>query len=164
MAGKIDTMKRLRLFGDFLMLGSFLMLLWLFATAYLSNFTTTVYINNYGEAHVEMIIMVFFLLPLFLITTALSFLDWKQTWRARGRIAQETHITVEEPGAYRVFVEENLVCSHCRNEFTVKGPDSGGMITCPRCGAQGWYTPRDTRQVSWDDRGPKVKIIKNIRQ
>ncbi len=93
MAGKIDTMKRLRVFGDFLMLGSFLMLLWLFVSAYLSNsFSTTVHINNYGEAHVEMILMLFFLLPLFLLTTALSFLDWRQTWKAKGRIAQEVNV------------------------------------------------------------------------
>ena len=164
MAGKIDTMKRLRVFGDFLMLGSFLMLLWLFVTAYLSNsFSTTVHINNYGEAHVEMIIMVFFLLPLFLLTTALSFLDWKQTWKAKGRIAQEINVRVEEPGPYSGFVEEDLVCPRCLAEFTIKGPGSGGMITCPNCGMQGHYSPMNTRQASWDHHSPKVRILKNIK-
>ncbi len=165
MAGKIDTMKRLRVFGDFLMLGSFLMLLWLFVSAYLSNsFSTTVHINNYGEAHVEMIILAFFLLPLFLLTTALSFLDWRQTWKAKGRIAQEVNVRVEDPGQYSTFVEENLVCPKCLSEFTIKGPQSGGHIMCPRCGEVGWYQPQNTHQTSWDDHTPKVRILKDIRQ
>jgi uncharacterized paraquat-inducible protein A len=164
MAGKIDTMKRLRVFGDFLMLGSFLMLLWLFISAYMSNsFSTTVHINNYGEAHVEMIIMVFFLLPLFLLTTALSFLDWRQTWKAKGRIAQEVNVRVEDPGVYTQFVEESLVCPSCLSEFTIKGPQSGGHIMCPRCGEVGWYEPQNMRQASWDDHTPKVKILKDIK-
>jgi len=164
MAGKIDTMKRLRVFGDFLMLGSFLMLLWLFVSAYFSNnFSTTVHINNYGEAHVEMIIMVFFLLPLFLITTALSFLDWRQTWKAKGRIAQEVNVRIEEPGPYRTFVEENLVCPRCHVEFTVKGPNAQGMITCPSCGVQGHYTPTYAQPATWEDNGPRVRILKDIK-
>ncbi len=164
MAGKIDTMKRLRVFGDFLMLGSFLMLLWFFISAYFSNnFSTTVHINNYGEAHVEMIIMIFFLLPLFLLTTALSFLDWRQTWKAKGKIAQEVNMEIEEPGPYTVFVEEDLVCPKCLSEFTIKGPKSGGMISCPMCGMQGHYSPVNTRQASWDNHGPKVKILKDIK-
>jgi hypothetical protein len=164
MAGKIDTMKRLRVFGDFLMLGSFLMLLWLFISAYMSNgFSTTVHINNYGEAHVEMIIMVFFLLPLFILTTALSFLDWKQTWKAKGRIAQEIHVKVDEPGQYSEFVEESLVCPRCLSEFTIKGPRSGGHIMCPHCGEVGWYQPQNAHRVSYDDHSPRVRILKDIK-
>lgn len=164
MVKKIDTIKRLRLFGDFLMLGTFLLLLWLFISAYLSGFTTTVHINNYGEAHVEMIILVFFLLPLFMVTTALSFIDWRQTWKAKAKILNDVHIQTYEPNPYDDFVEESLICPECRTQFIVKGPDSEGMITCPRCGVRGWYDPAYAEKPRKIDRGPEVKIIKNIKR
>ncbi|UCG69893.1 MAG: hypothetical protein JSV09_02400 [Thermoplasmata archaeon] len=164
MVRKIDTLKRLRLFGDFLMLGTFLLLLWLFISAYLSGFSTTVHINNYGEAHVEMIILVFFLLPLFLVTTALSFLDWRQTWKAKGKILNDIPIRTYEPNPYENFVEESLICPECGSQFIVKGPNAEGMISCPMCGVRGWYSPIYAEKSHDEDRGPEVKIIKNIRQ
>jgi hypothetical protein len=164
MVKKIDTIKRLRLFGDFLMLGTFLLLLWLFISAYLSGFKTTVHINNYGEAHIEMIILVFFLLPLFLITTALSFIDWRQTWKAKSKILNDVQIRRYEPNPYEEFVEESLICPECETQFIVRGPNSEGMITCPTCGVRGWYDPAYARKSQGIDRGPEVKIIKDIRR
>ena len=56
----ICTVKMIRFFGDSLMLGIFLLMVWLFVSAYLNkNFTCTVNINKYGEAQVEMILLVF---------------------------------------------------------------------------------------------------------
>ena len=161
MQGKIDKMKRLRVIGDFLMLGAFFMLISLFLSAYLSNnFRTTVHINNYGEAHVEMIILVFFLLPLSLITVTLSFMDWKQTWKAKGKIISERHLLLETPileaPIYdHVPVSETLVCPRCKARFEARMNYMDGRIMCPTCGLTGVYSTGTSE--------PTVKIIKDIR-
>jgi predicted RNA-binding Zn-ribbon protein involved in translation (DUF1610 family) len=164
MVKKIDTIKRLRLFGDFLMLGSFLLLLWLFITAYLNrDFSTTVQINRYGEAHVEMIILVFFLLPLFILTTSLSFLDWRQTWKAKQMVAANRNIIDYVPQSYNVHLEE-LICPRCRNHFIVRISDFGGVVTCPSCGLEGDHVPdRSPKAPETNGDKPGVRIIKNIR-
>jgi hypothetical protein len=164
MVKKIDTIKRLRLFGDFLMLGSFLLLLWLFVTAYLNrDFSTTVQINRYGEAHVEMIILVFFLLPLFILTTSLSFLDWRQTWKAKQMVAANRNFIDHSPQSYNVRLEE-LICPRCGNHFLVKISDFGGVVTCPSCGLEGDHVPdRAPSPQQGNGNGPEVRIIKNIR-
>ncbi|UCE39186.1 MAG: hypothetical protein JSW00_08205 [Thermoplasmata archaeon] len=157
MAGKIDKMKRLRLVGDFLMLGSFLMLIWLFLSAYLSNdYRTTVNINNYGEAHVEMIVLVFFLLPLFMLTVALSFMDWRQTWKAKGKIMSHKYLLIDTPTTYQFLQEKVAVCPRCQFIFDSNLTCSNGLITCPNCGLTGTH--------SQDEARPSVRIIRNIRR
>lgn len=164
MVRKIDTIKRLRLMGDFLMLGAFLMLLWLFLTAYLSNnFSTTVNINEYGEAHVEMIVLVFFLLPLFLFTTALSFLDWRQTWNARKKIMYQKYLLVDGPIPYQDFPKDILICPRCYDRFEAGINYSGGKITCPNCGLKGSYKLNHV-DIQGNNDKPTVKIIKDIRR
>lgn len=164
MVKKIDTIKRLRLFGDFLMLGSFLLLLWLFITAYLNNdFSTNVQINKYGEAHVEMIILVFFLLPLFILTTALSFMDWRQTWKAKNMVASNQYIMESMPRSYNIRLEE-LICPRCRNHFLVRISDFGGVVTCPSCGLEGDHVPdKNQNKATPSGNKPEVRVIKNIR-
>ena len=84
MHGKIDKLKRLRVVGDFLMLGTFFMLVGVFLSAYLSNdYRSTINVNYYGEAQIEMIVLLFILMPLSLATVILSFLDWKHTCKAK---------------------------------------------------------------------------------
>jgi hypothetical protein len=164
MVKKIDTIKRLRLFGDFLMLGTFLLLLWLFITAYLNkDFSTTVQINRYGEAQVEMIILVFFLLPLFILTTSLSFLDWRQTWKAKHMVATNQNVLDHIPRSYSIRLEE-LICPRCRNHFLVSISDFGGVVTCPSCGLEGNHIP-DTPETGDNQKGskPEVRIIKDIK-
>jgi uncharacterized paraquat-inducible protein A len=163
MVRKIDTVKRLRLFGDFLMLGIFLMLLWVFLSAYFTNdYTTTVHVNSYGEAHLEMIILVFILLPLFLITTALSFIDWRQTWKAKEKILSQRYL-MRDASMYRHNMSEGeVICPRCGDMFLVRVPHSGGSITCPTCGLMGWYSPSEVEDSGVKDK-PEVKIIKNIR-
>ena len=164
MVKKIDTIKRLRLFGDFLMLGTFLLLLWLFLSAYLSNdFSTKVHINNYGEAHVEMIILVFFLLPLFLFTTALSFLDWRQTWKARSKIMAQKYLLQEAPRYYQRPPDDDLICPRCNEIFYARHNFVNGNIICPSCGLRGTYEPSNMDLTAMDAK-PNVKIIKNIRR
>ncbi|MEE9150773.1 MAG: hypothetical protein V3U20_02950 [Thermoplasmata archaeon] len=132
MVGKIDTIKRLRLFGDFLMLGSFLLLLWLFLSAYLSSeFNTTVHVNNYGEAHIEMIVLVFFLLPLFLFTTALSFIDWRQTWKARQKILSQKYLLTDAPSPYQECAEPLVNRPVASNGPVVLHTKSTGMRRHP---------------------------------
>jgi uncharacterized paraquat-inducible protein A len=164
MVKKIDTIKRLRLFGDFLMLGSFLLLLWLFVTAYLNEgFSTSVNINQYGEAHVEMIILVFFLLPLFLLTTALSFMDWRQTWKSKSMVATQKIILSDGPPFFQEFLEE-IVCPRCRHKFVVKMSNFGVFVTCPSCGLEGKYMPEHSAaQMGAAGEKPEVRIIKDIR-
>lgn len=165
MVRKIDTIKRLRLFGDFLMLGSFLLLLWLFLSAYLSSeFNTTVHINNYGEAHIEMIVLVFFLLPLFLFTTALSFIDWRQTWKARQKILSQKYLLMDAPSPYQEFPEEGLICPRCNAMFEVNRTFAKGTITCPTCGLRGTYMPDDLDSLNGKNDKPTVRIIKDIRR
>ncbi len=161
MVKKIDTIKRLRLFGDFLMLGTFLLLLWLFLSAYMNgSFTSTIHINNYGEAHIEMIVLVFFLLPLFLLTAALSFLDWRQTWKVRQKILSQHQYYSNFPGSIRAIPQETLKCPGCRTRFDVKRIYSDGTIVCPTCGMIGTYNPDEPGH---ENGKPVVKIIKNIR-
>ncbi len=161
MQGKIDKMKRLRVIGDFLMLGAFFMLISLFLSAYLSNnFRTTVHINNYGEAHIEMIILVFFLLPISLITVTLSFMDWKQTWKAKEKIMSDRYLLMETPIMEapihdHVPVSETLVCPRCKARFGARMNYTDGRIMCPACGLSGVYSART--------KDPRVKIIKDIR-
>lgn len=155
MVKKIDTLKRLRLLGDFLMLGTFLMLLWLFVSAYLSNdFSARININHYGEAHVEMILLLFFLLPISIITVALSFMDWRQTWKARQKIITQKYLTMDAPSSYPPPPEKTLVCPRCQARFEASLAYSNGMITCPGCGLTGTY---DQSKVQ-----PTVRIIKGI--
>jgi uncharacterized paraquat-inducible protein A len=162
MVKKIDTIKRLRLFGDFLMLGSFLLLLWLFISAYLNgDFSTTVHINQYGEAHVEMILLVFFLLPLFILTTSLSFLDWRQTWKARSMVASQQYILSDVPRTYN-NVHEEIICPRCHNHFMVRTSKYGGIVTCPSCGLEGKHVPEDADSDGGNDGKPAVRIIKDI--
>jgi uncharacterized paraquat-inducible protein A len=164
MVRKIDTIKRLRLVGDFLMLGAFLMLLWLFITAYLSNnFSTTVHINDYGEAHVEMIILVFFLLPLFLFTTALSFLDWRQTWKAKKMVSSQKYLFVSAPVPHQDIPEDKLICPRCYDRFEARSNYFNGRITCPTCGLRGTYEPNDFVPREMNNK-PTVRIIKDIRR
>jgi DNA-directed RNA polymerase subunit RPC12/RpoP len=161
MQGKIDKMKRIRVIGDFLMLGAFFMLISLFLSAYLSNnFRTTVHINNYGEAHIEMIILVFFLLPLSLITVTLSFMDWKQTWKAKGKIMSDRYLLMETPIMEapihdHVPISGTLVCPRCKARFEARMNYTDGRIMCPACGLSGVYSAGTS--------DPKVKIIKDIR-
>lgn len=163
MVRKIDTIKRIRLFGDILMLGAFLMLLWLFITAYLSNnFSTTVHINDYGEAHVEMIILVFFLLPLFLFTTALSFLDWRQTWKAKKMILSQKYLSMNAQISPQDFPEDILICPRCYERFEARSNYFNGSVICPSCGLRGSYEPNEVDLLGKNNK-PTVRIIKDIR-
>ena len=55
MQGKIDKLKRIRVVGDFLMLGTFFMLVGVFLSAYLSSdYRSTINVNYIGEAHIEL--------------------------------------------------------------------------------------------------------------
>jgi uncharacterized paraquat-inducible protein A len=146
------------------MLGSFLLLLWLFISAYLNNdFSTTVHINQYGEAHVEMILLVFFLLPLFILTTSLSFLDWRQTWKAKTMVASQRYILSESPSPIN-NIHEEIICPRCRNHFMVRVSSYGGMVTCPSCGLEGKHVPEKGRSEGIDDDKPAVRVIKDIRR
>jgi predicted RNA-binding Zn-ribbon protein involved in translation (DUF1610 family) len=145
------------------MLGSFLLLLWLFISAYLNNsFSTTVHINQYGEAHVEMIILVFFLLPLFILTTSLSFLDWRQTWKAKSMVASQKYVLSDIPSNYAETFEQ-IVCPRCKNNFIARTSSSGGFVQCPSCGLEGRYNPKIVNGEEHEGNGPEVRIIKDIR-
>ncbi len=165
MVRKIDTIKRLRFFGDILMLGTFLMLIMVFLSAYLNDdFSTRVNINNYGEAHIEMVLLVFFLLPLFLITAALSFLDWRQTWKAKERILEQRYLLTDAPNLSNALLEARLVCPGCGVRFSVDNPYYNAVVECPACGLFGRYTPGPEERESLKDNGPTVRVIKDIRR
>lgn len=164
MTGKIDRLKRLRLLGDFLMMGTFLLLLWIFISAYMSgSFRTNVNINNYGEAHVEMIVLVFFLLPLFGITVALSFLDWRQTWKAKKKILEQKLVLAAPSRSYPQTLEGTLRCPGCGMNFYASNLYNGAITTCPSCGMVGRYIPSQKDFESADE-GPTVRVIKDIWQ
>ncbi len=163
MVRKIDTIKRLRFFGDILMLGTFLMLTWVFISAYLNkNYSTKVNINNYGEAHIEMVVLVFFLLPLFLITAALSFIDWRQTWKAKETIRNPRYL-LAAPTLSNAIAETSLTCPQCSARFIVENLNVNGTVQCPACGVMGQVAPSRKDYKFKEDSGPNVRIIKNIR-
>jgi len=129
-----------------------------------NDFKTSIHVNNYDEAHIEMIVLVFFLLPLFLFTTALSFLDWKQTWKARDKIRSQSYLIMNAPLHYQDFPEDKLICPRCKDIFEVNRIYSDGLITCPRCGLTGSYHPAEVDFTPQKNNTPNVKIIKNIRR
>ncbi|UCH88246.1 MAG: hypothetical protein JSV49_08245 [Thermoplasmata archaeon] len=191
MARKISTIKRIRVLGDFMMFGIFVCLLIIFLTAYFNglnsdNYTTEVDINSKNEAHVEFIILIIILLPIFFLTTLWSFLDWKSTWKAREQIRfQDYYYEVEAPP--RRDVETILMkCSACKEVFGVTAVEDEMNIECPNCNKKGSikvppsYRRRSRDTPSWgredeidfpghheDDysrgKSPKVRIIKDIR-
>jgi hypothetical protein len=103
------------------------------------NFTCTVNINKYGEAQVEMILLVVILLPLFLITSAFSFLDWHRTISSR----KEADFTDDFLSYYTepYYPGERVICPLCYGVFFIKDSDTD-RICCPICGTVGKYQSR----------------------
>ena len=185
MPSKITTIKRVRVMGDFMMFGIFICLLIIFLHAYINgwqngNYQTIVDINSRNEAHVELIILLFILGPLFRLTTLWSFLDWKSTWRARDHIRFEQYYFESEPQKPKKKPEETILmrCSGCGEMFGVTNVSEEMRIECPHCKKSGVVKipagrgkPPRTIPVSEgivddqdDDQAdsPRVRIIKNI--
>jgi hypothetical protein len=141
MTRKVYAVKLIRFFGDSLMLGIFFLVVWLFVTAYFNqDFATTIYINKFGEAHVEMILLVFILFPLFLLTAVFSFVDWKHTVNPIHEIPREQQRPYKEH-YYHYPVGEDVVCPLCDDVFYVTSDYYYSRITCPYCGLTGTYLP-----------------------
>lgn len=135
----ICIIKMIRFFGDALMLGIFLLMVWLFVSAYLNeNFTCIVNINRYGEAHVEMILLVFILFPLFLITSTFSYLDLHRTISTRREPEFKEGLSYHLNEEY--FPGEHVKCPSCFGVFYARIPYYS-RIYCPVCGAVGRYDP-----------------------
>ncbi len=139
----VTFFKMIRLFGDSLMLGTFILFLWLFVSAYLSrDFTATIHINKYGEAQVEMILLIFIMLPLFLITAILSFRDWEYTiYRGSLKPVQIKRRTLGYDSIH-IKYGEHVVCPDCFGRFYVS-QRSFTNVTCPYCQAMGIYEPEN---------------------
>jgi hypothetical protein len=163
MHGKIDKLKRLRVVGDFLMLGTFFMLVGVFLSAYLSNdYRSTINVNYFGEAHIEMIVLLFILMPVSLATVVLSFLDWKQTWKAKGRIMSQNRILLDESRFYQIQLGV-IVCPRCKIIFGIGEPEFKGVVTCISCGLKGTILSNTQDSMDGNEQIPNVRIIKNIR-
>jgi hypothetical protein len=163
MQGKIDKLKRLRVVGDFLMLGTFFMLVGVFLSAYLSNdYRSTINVNYYGEAQIEMIVLLFILMPLSLATVILSFYDWKRTWKAKGMIMSQKQILLDESRFYQIQ-SDVIVCPRCKMIFGIREPNYKGVITCISCGLKGTILSSTQDSVDDNEQIPNVRIIKNIR-
>jgi hypothetical protein len=163
MRGKIDKLKRLRVVGDFLMLGTFFMLVGVFLSAYLSNdYRSTINVNYIGEAHIEMIVLLFILMPISLATVILSFIDWKQTWKARGMIMSQKQILLDESRFYQIQ-SGVILCPRCKMIFGIGEPNYKGLITCISCGLKGTIPSNTQDSVDDDKQGPNVRIIKDIK-
>lgn len=172
MQGKITTIKRIRLFGDALMFGMFICLFYILLTAYYNGvhkgeFSTIVNINSQGEAHVELILLSLIMLPVFILTLVLSFLDWKNTWNAKERITRE----------YNYFEDEelepdhksiNIQCPRCKELFVIETDKPMSRTQCPYCGTIGNINLDKLRRESSPQpqsrfETPKIRIIKNIK-
>jgi hypothetical protein len=141
MSKTICTVKMIRFFGDSLMLGIFLLMVWLFISAYTNeNFICTVYINKFGEAHVEMILLVFILFPLFFITAAFSFLDWHRTINSRREIDFTDDILSYYTEPY--YPGERVICPSCYGIFFINSSNCS-KVCCPICGTIGRYQSND---------------------
>jgi hypothetical protein len=141
MPGTICTVKMIRFFGDSLMLGIFLLMVWLFVSAYTNeNFMCTVNINKYGEAQVEMILLVFILFPLFLITAAFSFLDWHRTISSRGKMDFADYLPFYYTEPY--YPGERVICPFCNGVFFISDLNCS-EVCCPICQTVGRYQSND---------------------
>lgn len=193
MPGKITTVKRIRVLGDFMMFGIFICLVIIFLHAYLNgvfngNYTTMVDINSKNEAHVEFFLLIVILLPLFIMTTIWSFLDWKATWRARDQIRfQQYYLEPEMDRQPKKELDTILMkCSACHEVFGLTSVENDMHIECPHCNKVGFVkvpqsyerrpagrppkreTARDRPRMQDDfdsesRGGPQVRIIKDIR-
>jgi DNA-directed RNA polymerase subunit RPC12/RpoP len=193
MPSKITTIKRIRVLGDFMMFGIFICLMIIFLNAYLNglsndNFTTLVDINSKNEAHVEFIILIVVLLPIFFMTTLWSFLDWKATWRARDAIRFQQYFMETESPRRKEIDTILMKCSACQGVFGVTAADNEMNIECPHCGKVGYMKLPSTHKTKkrpgrggadsddiGDDRtytldddddsgsSPRVRIIKDIK-
>jgi hypothetical protein len=141
MSKTICTVKMIRFFGDSLMLGIFLLMVWLFVSAYFNeNFTCTVNINKFGEAQVELILLIFILFPLFLITAVFSFLDWHRTINSRVEIDFTDDFLSYYTEPY--YPGEDVICPACYGVFFVRDPNCS-RVCCPICGTVGKYQSKD---------------------
>ncbi|UCE39181.1 MAG: hypothetical protein JSW00_08180 [Thermoplasmata archaeon] len=144
----VCTIKMIRLFGDSLMLGIFLLMVWLFVCAYSNNhYSAIININKYGEAQIEMILLLFILLPLFLFTTAFSFFDWKKTVKPSMYIIEQNDQILDYTRSY--YLGEDIICPRCNCIFFVSESYFTDVI-CPFCGLSGAYYPSEEYQNSAD--------------
>ncbi len=163
MQGKIDKLKRVRVVGDFFMLGTFFMLVGVFLSAYLSSdYRSTINVNFYGEAHVEMIVLLFILMPISLATVILSFLDWKGTWKAKGMILSHDQLHLDAFHFYQ-FQSNIFLCPTCQIIFGTGEPDYEEIITCPSCGLRSSINASPLNSEDGMDQMPRVRVIKDIR-
>jgi phage FluMu protein Com len=191
MPSKITTIKRIRVLGDFMMFGIFVCLLIIFLHAYINgmlngNYTTIVDINSQNEAHVEFILLLVILMPVFIMTTIWSFLDWKATWKARDNVRLSQYYFEPESITPRNVETILMRCSACHEMFGVTAVEDNMKIECPHCRKVGRIklpskksgkSAVDTKmhgRIKYDDagrrhsdddtgKGPKVRIIKDIR-
>jgi len=179
----IQTVKRIRLLGDASMFGIFLVLLYVFINAYRSgDYSTTISINSYGEAHVELVLLIFILFPIFIITLTASFLDWRSTWRARGMVhyndyyldnsdptdpaARTVHTSLSIQDDEDPLITQPLRCPGCGRGFSVKATEGPRNMRCPFCGVSGRVNiSRDgARAPGSGNREPSIKVLRDIKR
>ena len=124
------------------MFGTFLTLICVFLAAYLSSdYMAVISINEYGEAHMEMALLVFFLMPLFLVTVMLSFLDWRREIKHGEGVSSNGILLRDLQGPDLGLPMEFVKCPKCRVRFLVSSPHLRRVISCPECGLTGGYEP-----------------------
>ncbi len=139
MTKTVSFTKLIRLFGDSLMMGTFVLFLWLFVSAYLSkDFTATIHINKYGEAQVEMILLIFILFPLFMVTSIFSFKDWERS--VQGPYIRPIPKQQKPSNPYYRKQGEYIVCPECLGRFFVSTHNYSN-VSCPYCKTKGIYEP-----------------------
>jgi hypothetical protein len=144
------------------MLGIFILFILIFLSAYFNpEFKTMIHINNYGEAHIELIVLIFLLLPLFLFTTALSFIDWKQTWKFKEKMYFQGFEEPPMKTPHRYARREKIECPRCSHRFEAV-PSPEGIISCPRCGLVGKYEMPEHPDMPPVKR-PEVNVIRYLK-
>ncbi|MCD6383803.1 MAG: hypothetical protein J7L88_05020, partial [Thermoplasmata archaeon] len=140
MGGKIQRIKRLRFAGDSVLFALLVLFLYIFIKAYLNGFKIEININRYGEAKVELIVLLGVILPLATLALVYSYLDLVSTWKARQWIASTDYQMLDrwrrEVGTEPI----QLKCVNCGRSFTfdpLTAPGRYVRLTCPNCGESG---------------------------
>ncbi|HDD60020.1 MAG: zinc ribbon domain-containing protein [Thermoplasmata archaeon] len=164
MASKLQWIKRLRFAGDGALFAILLLFIYIFLRAYFSDYTAEIDINQYGEARVELIILLGVILPLAALTLAYSYLDLVTTWKARQWVVSTDYSLLEGWRRKLKGGPVELKCTSCGRTFPfdpLSAPSRYVKLVCPSCGKSGVVDVLSLKGREGES-DIKVRVIKDI--
>ena len=164
MASKLQWIKRLRFAGDGALFAILLLFIYIFLRAYFSDYTAEIDINRYGEARVELIVLLGVILPLAALTLVYSYLDLVTTWKARQWVVSTDYSLLEGWRRELKGGPVELKCTGCGRTFSfdpLSAPSRYVKLTCPSCGKSGVVDVLSLK-AGQGESDIKVRVIKDI--